>query len=129
MPPQRRRPVVTMSEAEFQRQVVQFATLQGWRVLHVRRSQEGSDQQWRTTTSITGWPDLFLFHPGRGGYYAAELKRNDGAVRPEQKQVIAELLAAGIPAAVWRPRDWPVIQAFLAGRTAPPFVTREENPS
>lgn len=117
-----------MSEAEFQTQVMRLAKLQGWEVLHVRKSREqrGNQLRWVTTTSIIGWPDLFLFHPERGGFYGAELKSDTGAVEADQRVVLAKLLGAGIPAGVWRPKDWPTIQAFLTGRAGPPFVARQE---
>lgn len=107
-----------MTEAEFQAQVVQLAGLCGWRVMHVRKAigRRGGQRAWQTTTSIKGWPDLFLFHPRRGETFAAELKSDTGTVSAEQREVLADLNAAGVPADVWRPRDWDVVEAVLTGR-------------
>lgn len=107
-----------MTEAEFQAQVVQLAGLCGWRVMHVRKSigRRGGKSAWQTTTSIKGWPDLFLYHPGRGLHFAAELKSDDGPVSAEQKTVLAELNRAGCPAVVWRPKDWDAVEMMLVGR-------------
>jgi hypothetical protein len=34
-----------------------------------------------------------------------ELKKEDGRVRPKQKEVLAAMAAAGLDADVWRPSD------------------------
>lgn len=111
-----------MTEAEFQTQVVSLARICGWRCLHVRRSI-GKGNKWVTTTSIKGWPDLFLFHPKRGVVFAAELKTDTGKLTYEQGQVIADLIDSGIPAVIWRPDDWDEIQAVLTGSA--PQATEE----
>jgi hypothetical protein len=91
---------VPMTEAELQTSVVELARLTGWRCLHVRRSI-GKGRRWQTTTSIVGWPDLFLWRPERR--IAAELKSDDGRVTSDQQDVLDSLEAAGIETYVWRP--------------------------
>ncbi len=103
-----------LSEAEFQSHLVELAGILGWNVLHVRRSI-GKGTRWTTTTSIVGWVDLLCWHP-RHGMFAAELKSERGHLRPEQVEVLDSLAAAGIETHVWRPSDWPAIQARLTGR-------------
>lgn len=102
------------SEGEFQASVVELAELAGWRVLHVRPV---TDQRSRTRTPTTciGWPDLCLWRPGR--FMAAELKAERGRLSPAQRDVLDSLAAAGVECHVWRPSDWPAIEAVLRGRS------------
>ena len=95
---------LAITEAEFQAQVVQLAGILGWQVLHVRRSI-GKGKRWTTSTSIVGWPDLFMWHP-RHGVLARELKTDTGKLTAEQEEVLASLCAAGVDAGVWRPADF-----------------------
>lgn len=116
---------LAIDEATFQAQVVELAHLLGWEVLHVRRSI-GRGNRWTTTTSVKGWPDLFLWHP-RHGVLARELKTDDPRSQPtpEQVQVIASLCAAGIDAGVWRPRDFgDEIPSTLNGEPTPYAAAR-----
>ena len=51
------------SEADWQRTICEALTLYGWHWNHVRRSvarrgTDGKPDQWMTTTSAKGWPDL-----------------------------------------------------------------------
>lgn len=102
-----------MTEAEFQAQVVELAHLLGWRVLHVRRSI-GKGQRWTTTTSIVGWPDLFMYHPDERRVLALELKAGlKSKISDEQRVVVDELNRAGITAAIVSPEDWDWIQHQL----------------
>lgn len=110
-------PTPKVTEAEFQAQVLDLARVFGWRVMHVRRSvgRRNGAAGWQTTTSIKGWPDLFLFHPKQGRHLAAELKADGGKLRPEQVQVLADLELSGVPAYVWRPSDFDDIARLLRG--------------
>lgn len=113
-------------EATFQAQVIELAELLGWTVLHVRKSigRRNGGRAWQTTTSIKGWPDLFMWHP-RYGVLARELKSDAGKVTAEQTAVIASLCAAGIDAGVWRPRDFAEeIPSTLNGEPTPYAAVR-----
>jgi hypothetical protein len=113
-----------MSETEWQKKVMGGARGLGWMVNHHRKAIDGQ-RGWKTTTTVKGFPDLFLWHPTRGGFYFAELKTDDPASKPtaEQAAVLASLISAGIPAGVWRPQHWiHHILPYLAGRANPPFV-------
>lgn len=101
-----------VTEAEWQEQVHQLATLLGCRVMHVRRSI-GKGRQWTTATSVKGWPDLFIWNPTAGWHLVAELKTEKGKTTPEQDEVLDELRCAGLPAFVWRPSDLDVVRAVL----------------
>lgn len=105
--------VLDITEREFQGQVVELAGICGWQVLHVRRSigTRGGKAGWQTTTSISGWPDLFMWKPGR--VLAVELKREKGRLTEEQADVIRSLIDAGVPCEVWRPSDWDRIKEAL----------------
>lgn len=95
---------MTVSEAEFQQQVIDLAHAYGWHHLHVRRSI-GKGRKWVTSTNVVGWPDLFMWHPYQRRTIAVELKSETGVVSPEQKAVLASLEAAGVWVDVWRPGD------------------------
>ena len=51
-----------------------------------------------------GYPDLTICGPG--GILWREVKTEHGTIRPEQKDWILALKAAGGNAGIWRPRDW-----------------------
>jgi len=107
-------PAVAMSEAEFQAAVVALAEINGWRVLHVRKSLGRRDGAvaWQTTTNLKGWPDLLMWRPGRR-IVAAELKSDRGRVTAEQSDVLESLAAADVATYVWRPRDLDRIAVVL----------------
>lgn len=95
-------PAPKLSEADFQRQVVELARLYGWRTYHTfdsRRSDEG-------------WPDLVLARPPT--LLVVELKAEAGRVSPAQARWLATLADCGIDARVWFPSDWPDIERTLA---------------
>lgn len=101
-----------MSEAEWQEQVIDLAHLYSWRHMHVRRAI-GKGRRWVTATNVA-WPDLTLWHPGQGRTICAELKSATGVVTAEQRRVLDELDASGVPSYVWRPDDLDDIAAILA---------------
>lgn len=103
-----------ITEAEWQRTVVELAELSGYRVMHVRKSRVRDDRH-ATATSIPGWPDLYLFHPGRGEHFAAELKSQRGRLSADQTTCISELTSSGLTVYVWRPADWDAVQKRLRG--------------
>lgn len=107
-------PVAEVTEAEFQQQVVELATICGWTALHVRRSigRRGGKQAYQTTTSIKGWVDLLLWRPGQ--IIAVELKREKGRLTDEQRECLSGLAAAGVPVYVWRPSDFEELARVLA---------------
>lgn len=91
------------TEKQFQRQVIEFARLQGWSVYHTFDSRR----------CVAGYPDLTLVHPKRKRLLFLELKTDAGKVRPDQREWLDWLNAAGVTAAVVRPRDWDQIQREL----------------
>lgn len=107
-----RRLPLTLSEADFQRTVIDLAIISGWRVCHQRPAQTA--RGWRTAVEgHAGLPDLILARDGV--VLLAELKRQRQNPTPDQK---AWLAAAGSRGRLWRPQDWPEIVSTLTGRTA-----------
>ena len=102
-----------VTEAQFQRQVLQLAKLTGWRTAHFRASlnQRG---EWQTAVAGDGkgYPDLTLI---RDRVLFIELKTDRGVLSPEQREWRDALLAAGADWRLWRPRDWELIEATLKG--------------
>jgi 5-methylcytosine-specific restriction endonuclease McrA len=94
-----------ITEAEFQRQVVELARLLGWWTYHTHDSRQ----------SNAGFPDLVLIRSDRIVF--AELKSRRGKVRPEQ-QLVLDLLARvpGVESYLWRPADWDCLLEILGGR-------------
>ena len=119
-----------MTEAQFQRSVIELAQLNGWKVAHFRPAQN-SKGNWRTPVAADGkgFPDLVLV---KDRVIFAELKTDKGRIRPEQRAWLDAIHTATtgdpppcdrtiIETRVWRPRDWPDILATLNTRNTTPF--------
>lgn len=103
------------TEAGFQDAVVELASLRGWLHFHDFDSRRNR----------AGFPDLVLSRRGR--LIFAELKTETGRVSPDQQLWLDELAAAArnaqvgrnptspdaITVRLWRPHDWPEIEATL----------------
>jgi hypothetical protein len=107
-----------MNHDEWQAQVVELATILGWRHLHVRKSI-GKGRRWTTTTNRVGWPDLYLWHP-RHGFAAIELKVGRDNPTVEQLQVLDELRNAGARVLVAYPWDFGQVEQLLRAATPSP---------
>ena len=90
-----------MTEAVFQRQVIELARLCGWLVYHTHDSRK----------SAAGFPDLVLVRGRRCVF--AELKSDVGKPSADQVTWLTALQAAEEETYLWRPTDWPQIQATL----------------
>lgn len=111
-----------MTEAQFQRTVIDLARLHEWMVAHFRAAsvtrRDGSTVHMTPVEADgAGFPDLVLVHPLRGTLFR-ELKTDRGRISPHQQVWIARLEIAGADVAVWRPADWSQIATTLTGRTA-----------
>lgn len=106
-----RRALPPISEAEFQRQVIQFARLRGWRTAHFR---PGLTRAGRWATAVqgdgAGFPDLVLV---RDRVLFAELKVRGRLPTAEQVAWLKALQSAGAEAYLWRETDWPEIEKVL----------------
>ena len=105
--PSHRRLASPMFEREFQRQVTQFAKLNGWRVYSLPDSR---------LVTLKGYPDLTMWHLSRGLIFV-ELKAEKGQLRKEQIVVHEELISIGQIVFVWRPQDWNTIESVLGSKT------------
>lgn len=100
-----------MTEAEFQRQVTDLATILGWEHAHFRPAQ--TSKGWRTPVSGTlgkGFPDLILARRDR--LIFAELKADKGKLSTDQERVLDVLILAA-EVRVWRPADFDRIAEIL----------------
>lgn len=97
-----------------------FATAHafGWRVAHFRPAL--TKHGWRTAVSADGkgFPDLVLTQ-AEGGTVFRELKRDATKLDADQEAWGKALTDSGADWAVWRPRDWPEVLAFLSGGRVP----------
>ena len=96
-----------MNERDLSTIVVDLAKLAGWRRYHTFDSRR----------STHGFPDWVLVRPPR--IIFAELKSDDGRVRPEQREWLDDL--SDVPGAevyLWRPSDYDEIVRVLTGKTA-----------
>ena len=85
-----------MREASLQANIVELASLLGWRVMHVGDSRRSIG---------AGWPDLVMVRPPR--VLVFELKREGRYPTATQRDWLAALGACpGVESGVWRPRDW-----------------------
>ena len=100
------------TEDQFQRAVIEYAQLLGYRVAHFRPGV--TFKGWRTAVSAdgAGFPDLVI--AGHGRLIFAELKSASGKVSAEQQEWIEELRRCGQRAVVWRPACWESIVQELA---------------
>ena len=93
--------LATATEAQFQRAVVEAATVLGWIAVAIPNM----------IGNPTGWPDLILI--GHGRVMFRELKTERGKLSPKQRQWLERLQGAGADAALRRPADWELIVAEL----------------
>ena len=101
-----------MTEAEFQRQVIQLAKLYRWRLVHFRPGLTRSGKWCTATQGDVGFPDLVLVRDGV--LIFAELKSEKGKLGPEQEEWLDSLiLVKGIQVWIWRPSDWDHIVEVL----------------
>lgn len=102
---------LVQSERQFQAAVVEYAERLGWLVYHTHDSRR----------SQPGFPDLTMVRGDR--LIFAELKAEDGRVKPEQQKWLDALndvrlslpLGVDIPIEVylWRPSLWHEIERWL----------------
>lgn len=106
-----------LTERVFQTRVIELARWHRLRVFHSGDSRRDL---------CAGFPDLVFVGPG--GHVFAELKTETGRVRPEQHAWLNALREAGATAHLWRPSDWPDIQATLRDLARPAPTDRTERP-
>ncbi|MDP9143850.1 MAG: hypothetical protein M3N43_03995 [Actinomycetota bacterium] len=101
-----------LTEAQFQRQITEYAELCGWEWMHPRAGR--TVDSWRTPMSGTmakGWPDLVLIRDRR--LIFMEVKRAGAMATADQLRVL-DVLAGAAETYTVRPKDWDFIEAALA---------------
>lgn len=113
-----------LSEADWQRRVMDTAILHGWRVCHIRAARHHGQRWGVPYEGDTGLPDLILARDGV--VLLVELKGAKTPWQPGQREWLA---AAGPYGYVWRPADWTTALAVLsAPRRATDRPETEETP-
>lgn len=112
------------SEAGFMATVIEAAHLFGWKVAHFRPARTAHG--WRTPVEAdgAGWPDLFMVRGDQG--LARECKRDASTEAARARQVTPDQLdwierlgqLHVVTSGIWRPVDWPTIEAELRGGNA-----------
>jgi hypothetical protein len=90
---------LAVSEADWERTVTDCARTHGWQMYHPHDSRRSRE----------GWPDWAFWKPGQ--FFMAELKKQRGKLSPAQEATIASLREAAVEVYVWRPSDWPEVEA------------------
>lgn len=105
---------VDPAEIEALDDLAQWATLDGWRHIIIRRGL-ARDGQWFTITSCGAWPDALLWRPGRVVAIWATARTLD----PVRQATAASLTAAGVEVLTWCPADGlDAVLAALDGQVA-----------
>lgn len=103
-----------VTEADFQKVIIEFAKLRGWKVHHTRPALRQSGRYSTPIQGDKGFPDLTL---ARGGVVIfAELKSKGGRLTDDQKawgHAINHLGSQWCRWYCWRPDDWEQIREEL----------------
>lgn len=97
-----------LTEADFQRRIIDLARLRGWRVVHIRPAWVRSGRMVTPYEGDPGLPDLVLARRGR--VLLAELKSDRGKPTLDQQ---AWLAAAGDNGHLWAPANWDTVLEVL----------------
>jgi hypothetical protein len=106
-----------LREIDFQRQLVGpkgLATMLGWQHVHFRPAM--TKHGWRTAGTgelAQGWPDLVLIRERDHRLIFVELKADGATTTVAQDAVLTALARVAAEVYLWRPRDWPQIEATL----------------
>jgi hypothetical protein len=105
-------------EREFQRQVMDYARLNGWEVRHIHDSRREVVDRKRGRLLVgdadaAGLPDLIMVRPPVVLF--AELKRRRGKASDAQVFFLGLLAGCGpnVRVKLWRPGDWSDIETTL----------------
>ena len=110
---------MTISERDFQRQVIELAQMFEWRVAHFRTAlNQRGHYQTPVAADGAGWPDLVLVHERSGRILFRELKSDKGRLAQNQEDWGRWLEAAGCDWGVWKPKDLDGIAVVLSGGRA-----------
>lgn len=96
----------SLSEADFQKQIIHYARLRGWRIFHARPAMDRKGRWATHQTGDPGYPDLTLAR--RGVVLFREIKRQKGRATTAQLEWLKET-----DGEIWRPSDWETIRLVL----------------
>jgi len=101
-----------VTEAGFQKTVLEFAKLHGWRTAHFRPAKTAKG--WRTAVSGDGkgFPDLVLVRGTRLLFVELKMWRNTPS--SEQESWLRTLRQTFAEVYLWYPSDWDQIETVLA---------------
>ena len=91
-------------ERRFMERIRTLAKAHSWKCFHVYDSRR----------SEPGWPDMILCDGV--SLLGVEVKTNTGKLTPEQQIRLSLLEHAGVETHIWKPKDWPLIEARLTRR-------------
>lgn len=100
----------SLSEKQFQSQVIELARTLGWLVAHFHDSRRqvtrpDGKRFFIGDKDAKGFPDVCMVHPKHGVVFM-ELKKELGKTTPDQDEWIAALKRAGETVLVARPSTW-----------------------
>ena len=103
------------SEAEFQKELCDYARRLGWKIAHFRKvrvQRKGGSVYWETPVAEDGkgFLDLELC---RERLVKVELKVKPRKPSPEQLEWVDAYKRAGVEVYVWYPENWPQIEEVL----------------
>ncbi len=104
-----------VTEAAFQRTVVEYAHALGYLVYHQVDMGRKDPETGRVSYSRRigpGFPDLVI--AGHGRLIFAELKSQKGNLSNDQRRWAGVLLDAAAQVYLWRPSDWEEIEKVLS---------------
>lgn len=100
-----------ISEKDWQATVTDLAAALGWRRAHFRAAQTARGNHMTPVAyEGKGFPDLVLV---RERIVFAELKGSRGVLRPEQREWLQDLAAAGVEAYCWAPKHIDEVESVL----------------
>jgi hypothetical protein len=109
----------SLSEKDFQKQVLDLARLYGWKVAHFHDSRrQVKPGVFVGDKDAAGFPDLVLVRPPE--LLFMELKRELGKTTELQDEWLASLRACGLEAEVVRPSNWDWLRSRLGRGAKPP---------
>jgi hypothetical protein len=95
-----------VNERDWQRTVLEAATIHGWHGIHVPDSRRIEGPVIAGQNTAVGFPDWVFLHPRRGELAFAELKKLDGKVSREQHAWLTHLgRVREVRSFLWRPSD------------------------
>lgn len=102
----------SITEREYQKQIVELARMSGWVVFHHHDSRrQVAPGVFVGDKDAKGFPDLILLRPPQ--VLVIEVKRELGKTTPEQDEWLQRWSECGVPTFVARPSTWPEVERAI----------------